>query len=176
MTDLEQLAAFPATGEPGLVINDWEHTEAELGVILPAGFMRFVDVFGGAKFDDFLHVHRAGARNPHLDLVTQTYKERKAVATARPHIHELLAERGTTTDDLICWGGTDNADMCFLIPHADPRRWAVLTVIGRGNEYDLWEGQPDSYLLHVLRRDYISDVFPDDFPDENPSYERRPHI
>ncbi|MET8248218.1 hypothetical protein ABZV31_29710 [Streptomyces sp. NPDC005202] len=176
MTDLELLAAFPATGETGLVPNDWERVEAALGVTFPSAFMRFLDVFGGAKFDDFLRVYRAGADNLNVDLLTQTYRARKTMATTRPHIQELLAQRGTDTSQLVCWGGTDNADMCFLIPHEDYRQWAVLTVIGRGSEYDLFEGPVDSYLLRVLRRDIVSNVFPDDFPDEAPSYERNPHI
>ncbi|MEV7686434.1 hypothetical protein ACFW1F_22590 [Streptomyces bungoensis] len=176
MTDLELLAAFPATGEAGLVPNDWERTEAALGVTFPSAFMRFLDVFGGAKFDDFLRVYRAGADNLNADLLTRTQQARKTMATTRPHIQKLLAQRGTGTSKLICWGGTDNADMCFLIPHEDYRKWAVLSVIGRGSEYDLFEGPVESYLLRILRRDVLSDVFPDDFPDEAPSYERHPHI
>jgi hypothetical protein len=64
----------------------------------------------------------------------------------------------------------------FPDPHEDYRQWAVLTVIGRGREYDLFEGPVESCLLKVLRRDFVSAVFPDDFPDDVPSYERNPHI
>ncbi|MGW1179663.1 hypothetical protein ACWD7Y_29545 [Streptomyces drozdowiczii] len=176
MTDLELLAALPSTGEAGMVINDWERTEANLGVEFPSTFMRFLDVFGGAKFDDFLRVYRAGTDNENIDLVAKTKQGRAALAETRPHIKTLLAERGLTTDELICWGGTENADMCFLVPAADPRAWAVLTVIGRGREYDLFEGPVESYLLRVLRGDLVSEVFPEDFPDEEPSYERHPMI
>ncbi|MEU2926911.1 hypothetical protein ABZ636_17955 [Streptomyces sp. NPDC007251] len=35
---------------------------------------------------------------------------------------------------LVCWGGTDNAEMCFLILHRDFDKRAVLTVIGRRHE------------------------------------------
>jgi len=176
LTDLQLLAAFPATGEQGLVINDWEKTEQVLGVALPSDFKRFLDVFGGATFDDFLHVYRAGAENENVDLVSRTLTARQTIETTRPHIQELLSQRGVTPAQLIRWGGTDNADLCFLIPHQDYDRWAVLTVIGRGREYDLFEGPVESYLLSVLRGDIVSDVFPDDFPDEEPSYERNPHI
>jgi hypothetical protein len=176
MTDLELLAALPAIGETGMVVNDWDRVETELGTAFPSAFMRFLDVLGGAKFDDFLRVYRAGADNENVDLVTQTHRARRTMATTRPHIQELLTQRGTETSQLVSWGGTDNADMCFLIPHEDYRQWAVLTVIGRGREYDLFEGPVESYLLQVLRRDFVSDVFPDDFPDDAPSYERNPHI
>lgn len=176
MTDLNMLAALPSTGEAGMVINDWELTETVLGVRFPSAFMRFLDVFGGAKFDDFLRVYRAGADNQNVDLVTQTKQARSTLAVTRPHIKALLAERGLTTDDVISWGGTDNADMCLLIPATDPHAWSVLAVIGRGREYDLFEGSVESYLLRVLRGDLVSDVFPEDFPDDYPSYERHPTI
>ncbi|KPI17155.1 hypothetical protein OK074_8246 [Actinobacteria bacterium OK074] len=174
MTDLELLAALPSTGETGLVPNDWEWAEAALGVVFPAAFRRFLDAFGGAKFDDFLHAYRAGAENKNVDLVAQTLQNRQTMAETRAHIQELLAERGTDTSRLVAWGGTDNADMCFLIPHEDHSRWAVLVVEGRGRDYDLFEGPVESYLLSVLRGDIVSEVFPDDFPDEAPCYERRP--
>ncbi|MGW5256444.1 hypothetical protein [Streptomyces sp. NPDC004012] len=176
LTDLQLLAALPVTGEQGPVINDWEKAEQALGVTFPPAFKRFLDVFGGAKFDDFLRVYRAGAENENVDLVSRTLSARQTMETTRPHIRELLSQRGVTPSQLIRWGGTDNADMCFLIPHRDNRRWAVLTVTGRGREYDLFEGPAESYLLSVLRGDIVSEVFPDDFPDEAPFYERNPRI
>lgn len=33
-----------------------------------------------------------------------------------------------------------------------------------------------SYVLGIMRGDIVSEVFPDDFPDEAPSYERHPRI
>ncbi|MFF3918338.1 hypothetical protein ACFYZB_33535 [Streptomyces sp. NPDC001852] len=176
MTDLRLLAALPATGEAGMVANDCERTEAALGVAFPSAFMRFLDVFGGAKFDDFLRVYRAGADNENVDLVSRTKEVGEKFFEIRPHIRELLAQRGVHPAQLVRWGGTDNADACFLIPHPDPRRWAVLVVEGRDNDYDLFEGPVESYLLRILRGDLVGDVFPDDFPDESPSYERNPHI
>lgn len=176
MTDLETLASLPASGEPGMVHNDWEAAEMQLETSFPSSFMRFLEVFGGAKFDDFLRVYRAGASNENVDLVTQTLRTRHTMEVTRPHIQELLNGRGLRTAQLISWAGTDNADMCFLLPSPDPKKWAVLTVIGRGREYDLFEGTPESYLLQVMRREFVSDVFPEDFPDDVPGYERNPGI
>uniref|UniRef100_A0AAU2VM69 SMI1/KNR4 family protein n=1 Tax=Streptomyces sp. NBC_00008 TaxID=2903610 RepID=A0AAU2VM69_9ACTN len=178
MTDLELLAAFPAKGkETGMVRNDWDLAESALGVTFPSSFMRFLEVFGGSQFDDFLTVYRAGANNEYLDLVSRTCAARSAMTetTSRPHIKELLHRRGLAPDQLIRWGGTDNADFCFLLPDKHPGKWGVLIVAGRGDAYDLFEGPVETYLLHVLRREYVSDVFPDDFPDDNPGYERRPN-
>ncbi|ATW51448.1 hypothetical protein [Streptomyces peucetius] len=176
MTDLEMLASLPATGSPGMVHNAWDAAEGRLQVSFPSSFMRFLDVFGGAKFDDFLRVYRVGADNENVDLVTKTLRTRHTMEVTRPHIQELLNSRGLQVADLISWGGTDNADMCFLLPNADPKKWAVLTVIGRGQEYDLFEGGPESYLLQVMRREFVSDVFPEDFSDDFPGYERHPDI
>ncbi|WP_405748099.1 hypothetical protein OG422_29100 [Streptomyces sp. NBC_01525] len=176
MTDLELLASFPATGEAGPVLNDWAAAEESLHTSFPPGFRAFLDTFGGAKFDDFLQVYRAGAENKYVDLVANTVKARGTMERTRDWIRELLIGRGVEPAQLICWGGTDNADMCFLVPHEDPERWAVLTVIGRGREYDLYEGPVESYLLRVLRGDLVSEVFPEDFPDEEPAYERNPWI
>lgn len=176
MTDLELLAALPATGEAGMVVNHWERAEAALGVTLPSAFKRFLDVFGGAKFDDFLRVYRAGADDENVDLVSRTKEVGEKFFEIRPHIGEVLAQRGVFPAQLVRLDGTDNADACFLAPHPDPDRWAVLVVDGRGNDYDLFEGPAESYLLQVLRGDLVSEVFPDDFPDEHPSYECNPRI
>ncbi|MFJ9612646.1 hypothetical protein [Streptomyces noursei] len=176
MSDLDLLASFPAYGDGGPVLNDWDDAEKSLGVVFPEHFKRFVGVFGGAKFDDFLRVYRAGAENQNVDLVHRTLAARDTMEKTRPEIRDLLTERGSSPSELVRWGGTDNADLCFLIPHEDPDRWAVLTVIGRGDEYDLYEGPVESYLLRVLRGEIVSEVFPEDFPDEEPSYERNPWI
>ncbi|MFF4602032.1 hypothetical protein ACFY12_04625 [Streptomyces sp. NPDC001339] len=176
MEDLELLGLFPEGGEAGKVLNDWDDAERTLNVTFPDAFKRFLDAFGGAKFDDFLRVYRAGAENQHVDLVANTLKARHTMEVTRPWIQSLLAERGIEPSQLVSWGGTDNADMCFLIPHEDPDQWTVLTVIGRGDEYDLYEGPVESYLLRVLRGDLVSEVFPEDFPDEEPSFERNPWI
>jgi hypothetical protein len=47
---------------------------------------------------------------------------------------------------------------------------------GCSGERDLYEGPVESYLLRVLRRDCASEVFPEGFPDDEPSYERTPWI
>lgn len=170
MNELEQLATYRAYGTAEPVHNDWHAAEEALKVTIPPRIRAFFDTFGGASFDDFLHVYRAGATNPHLDLVTQTLQARDTMRATRPHIQQLLEERGASPEQLIRWGGTDNADLCLLVPQPDPQHWSVLTVIGRGQEYDLYEGPIEGYLLRVLRGELLSDVFPDDFPDEEPSY------
>ncbi|MFJ9130373.1 hypothetical protein ACIRJS_40480 [Streptomyces sp. NPDC102340] len=43
-------------------------------------------------------------------------------------------------------------------------------MISRGQEYDLYEGPIEGYQLHMLCGDLLSDGFPDDSPDEDPSY------
>ncbi|MER6304450.1 hypothetical protein ACWCXK_01495 [Streptomyces sp. NPDC001739] len=176
MTDLELLARFPSTGADHPVANDWPSAEQTLHIRFPAPFKEFLNVFGGAKFDDFLRVYRAGAQNENVDLIRKSIDARATMADSRPHIRSLLADRGVTPSELIRWGGTDNADMLFLVPHRDPDAWAVLTVIGRGAEFDLYEGPAESYLLRILRGELTSRVFPDDFPDEEFLVERAPWI
>ncbi|MET8249680.1 hypothetical protein ABZV31_38190 [Streptomyces sp. NPDC005202] len=90
LTDLQLLAKLPAMGEEGVVTNHWKKAEEGVGVTFPSAFMRSLDVSGGANFDDFLRVYRAGADNQNVDLLTQTYRARKTMATTRPHIQELL--------------------------------------------------------------------------------------
>ncbi|WP_158794969.1 hypothetical protein [Streptomyces sp. NRRL S-337] len=176
MTDLELLARFPSAGADHPVTNDWPSAEKTLHTSFPAPFKEFLDVFGGAKFDDFLRVYRAGAQNENVDLIRRSIAARATMANSRPHIRSLLAGRGVTPSELIRWGGTDNADMLFLVPHPDPDNWAVLTVTGRGQEYDVYEGPAESYLLRILRRELTSQVLPDDFPDEEFLIERAPWI
>ncbi|WP_306320502.1 MULTISPECIES: hypothetical protein [unclassified Streptomyces] len=174
MNDLELLAAYRAYGTTEPVHNDWRTAEEALKVSIPTSIKAFFDAFGGASFDDFLHVYRAGASNPHLDLVTQTLQARDTMRKTRPHIQHLLEERGSSPDQLIRWAGTDNADLCFLVPQPAPQDWAVLTVVGRGPEYDLYDGPVEGYLLRVMRGELLSDVFPEDFPDEEPGYVPNP--
>ncbi|MFL4496988.1 hypothetical protein ACJ6WD_37965 [Streptomyces sp. VTCC 41912] len=176
MTDLDLLASLPYTGDNEPVLNDWARAEKSLHTTFPPPFKKFLNTFGGAKFDDFLRVYRAGADNENADLIARTLAARHTLTETRPHLHRLLEDRGTSTAEVIRWGGTDNADMLLLIPHPDPDRWAVLTVIGRGPEYDLYEGPPESYLLGVLRGRLMSQVFPDDFPDEEPTVQYSPWI
>jgi hypothetical protein len=174
MTDLELLTSFPSTGEVGAVHNDWKSAEEALGVKFPASFINFLDALGGAYFDEFLHVHRVGADNEQLDLIATTLVARETMEDSRPHLRDFLAGRGVQPSQLIEWGSTDNADMCFLVPQPAPDDWFVLVVIGRGREFDVFEGSVESYLLKVLQRQIVSEVFPEDFPDDAPSYLRRP--
>ncbi|MFJ8932929.1 hypothetical protein ACIRLA_40825 [Streptomyces sp. NPDC102364] len=56
-----------------------------------------------------------------------------------------------------------------LLPQPDPQHWAVLTVISRGQEYDLYEGPVEGYQLHMLCGELLSDGFPDDSPMKIPA-------
>jgi hypothetical protein len=177
MYTLQDLTHFQLEGPEGPVPNDWASAARILGTRLPSDLVEFIDAFGGAKVDDFLSIYKAGAENKFLDLSEKTLQYRETLnRVPRKAVDDALAECGASIDDLIAWGGTDNADMCFVAPDRATGTWFVLVVVGRDREIDIHDGTVADYLTKVLKAELVSDVFPEDFPDPDPIIERRPNI
>jgi hypothetical protein len=77
---------------------------------------------------------------------------------------------------LLPWGGTDNGDVLLWEAKGPPKRWSVWIQHSRFADYDRFEGGMVDFLVRLLTREFVTDVFPDDWPSDAPRFVSNPGI
>ncbi|MEV0537314.1 hypothetical protein [Kitasatospora sp. NPDC050463] len=149
---------------------------ARAGFEIPPSHGALTDTYGPGCFDEFLWVHAVGSTRPGSDLVRQT-KEARQLLRDYPQsgLQDLLAEHGLTTDDLVQWAVTDNADMLFWLPVGDPDDWPTLAAQAGWLRFARLPLSSTGVLLALLSGVLRLDLFPDDFPSERPEFSVHPY-
>jgi len=172
---LEQLTAVlpPSRGAAPPRI-DWPDVERAFGAVLPDDYKELVGVYGAGSFDDFLWVLQPAHENPNIDLVTQRSVRLDAMRT-------LVRQWGGTVphslDDnrpgILPWAFTDNGDVCYWLcePWEKPGNWRVTVNESRGSRWEVFDGSATEFLLAVFTRARRSQIFPEDFPSEDPAFQ-----
>ena len=115
----------------GTFKGPWAPIEAQIGGPLPQDYKDFVRLYGRGYFLQFMGIDVPASLNPHMRL------ERKAGIVSRAFVNDedrpypMWPEPG----GLLSFGGTDNCDMLFWLPRAQPQGWAVV----------VWDGDPDTF-------------------------------
>ncbi|MET9402414.1 hypothetical protein [Kitasatospora sp. NPDC002965] len=143
---------------------------------IPRSHRALIDAYGPGCFDEFLWVFAEGSARPGSDIVRQTEEARQLLRDyPEPDLPALLAEHGLTTDDLVQWAVTDNADLLFWLPVGEPDDWPTLVVqAGRLRFAQLPLSSP-GVLLALLSGTVRLALFPDDFPSERPEFSVNPY-
>ncbi|MCG6497414.1 hypothetical protein [Kitasatospora sp. A2-31] len=172
MNELQSLLALcPASGPRNAVLPT-----APAGFAVPPNHRALIGAYGPGCFDEFLWVYAEGSAQPGLDLVRQTEEVRRLLREyPEPDLPALLAEDGLTTDDLVQWAGTDNADMLFWLPVGEPDDWPTLAVQAGRLRFARLPLSSTGVLLALLSGEVRLDLFPDDFPSERPEFSISPY-
>lgn len=133
------------------------------GTRISGEILEFLRAYGGGCFDGFLWILEPDSANKHLDITRATLEGRSAlVQLAEPETQSLLTSRGLQVEDLVVWAVSDNGDLCYW---AETRKGALVLVNeGRSPMWCAFEGGVADFVLGLLTRTAVCDVFPKDFP------------
>ncbi|MFB7619611.1 hypothetical protein [Kitasatospora sp. NPDC056181] len=146
------------------------------GFEVPPSHRALIDAYGPGCFDEFLWVYAEGSARPGLDIVSGTRESRRLLRDyPEPTLPALLAEDGLTTDDLVQWAVTDNADLLFWLPVGEPDAWPTLAVQAGRLRFARLPLSSTGVLLALLSGEVRLDLFPDDFPSEGPVFSIDPY-
>ncbi|WP_406204353.1 hypothetical protein OH807_28615 [Kitasatospora sp. NBC_01560] len=172
MNELQRLTALCPPSEQRVEVVP----AAGAGFEIPPSHRALIDAYGPGCFDEFLWVYAVGSTRPGSDLVRQTEETRQLLRDyPEPTLPALLAEHGLTTDDLVQWAVTDNADLVFWLPVGDPEDWPTLVVEAGRLSYAQLPLSSTGVLLALLSGEVRLNLFPDDFPSERPEFSINPY-
>ncbi|SFR23558.1 hypothetical protein SAMN04488564_10735 [Lentzea waywayandensis] len=146
---------------------DWAAVEAELGTALPADYRVLAENYPGLDIGQFLSVFHPVSSGPDefslREFAEQTLGNLRKLREDVPGLipHPLHPEPG----GVLPWGVTDNNDFLCWLRKGEPDEWPV--VVTSVHEWWVHEGNMQSFLVGVLKREIVCPLFPDDFPDED---------
>jgi SMI1-KNR4 cell-wall len=149
----------------------WQFVERSLGVELPEDYKEFVATYGTGAVDNFLWVLNPFAKNKNLNLNDQ--------ATTRLDAQRRFhAESGIEPpfafhpdpDGIFPWGITDNGDVLYWLCKGSPSSWNIVICDSRSFRWRTFDLILVHFLTSVLTKRLIVDVFPDDFPSDQPRF------
>lgn len=162
------LTKFPSVREIAPI--DWVRVEEELGIVIPGPCRALVEIYGEARFGDFISVLLPKSENEDLDLVRRTKTMWWAVEESDDEDDAgFLREHGLEIRDLVAWGVTGNGDFCLAV---NPSKRSGLTIVCNPRESD-WESyrvDPGDFLEQTLGGDLTCSVFPVSFPADAPTF------
>lgn len=100
----------------------WGPVEAYLGTTLPQDYKDFVRLYGSGLLVGLVSIHTPGTKNPYLSLAVQV---REASGDSMPD-QQAPYRLWPRIDGLIKFGGTDNGDQLYWLPHGPPEDWKVV--------------------------------------------------
>lgn len=143
----------------------WEPIEAELKTSLPPDYKGFVRLYGRGYFMRFLGISVPRSHNPNTRFELQVPLTCEIFESFddedRPY--PLWPKPG----GLVPFGGTDNGDELFWLPHGPPEDWKVV-VWDRGlMRFEVMDCDLTDFLAGLATGAISPDAFPDLLPCEH---------
>jgi hypothetical protein len=149
---------------------------ARSSTLVPPSHRRLTDAYGTGCFDEFLWIYADGAANRNLDIAARTESTRSILRDKEiPEIREVLISYGLLPEDLVQWGGTDNADSLLWLPVGEPDDWPTIIVEAGQLSFVVVSGTSTTIVLSLLTRALVASPFPEDFPSDKPQFSANPY-
>ncbi|MDU0288839.1 hypothetical protein [Saccharothrix longispora] len=143
---------------------------------LPPSHTRLVDDYGVGCFDEFLWIYGEGAENKNLDVHVRSAWTRSYVRRmGTSEVLGVLDRHGVLPEELVSWGGTDNADLLIWLPVGEPEDWPTLVVESGQLSCTVLTGTSTRIVFDLLTGKARAAAFPDDFPSDAPSFSANPY-
>ena len=112
----------PPLAPSGAFTGPWTRVEAYLGTELPQDYKDFARLYGHGLFLDLLYVHLPSVDNPSLTLETTVRETGRWLGQDDDQPYSWWPHIG----GLINFGGTENGDYLYWLPHGPPDDWKVV--------------------------------------------------
>ena len=164
---IEKLIKFvhpPRTSPAEIDQGELESVVASYGP-LPDDYVRLVQEYGAGSFDEFVWIYVPSDYPSTLSLRHQAPKQIDAFgAIPGDSGRSFWPSQG----GLLPVGITDNGDLIAWKTGGEPNQWTVALVEARGSLYEEFPINLTTFLASVLSKEVRSEIFPDDFPSEDP--------
>jgi hypothetical protein len=142
-----------------------------LGFELPEDYKRFITTYGTGNIDNFLWVLNPFSGNDHMNLITQARvqidaQRQFAELSGTINPYPLYPEPNA----LFPWGITDNGDVLYWLRKGAPANWLVVVSDSRASRWRDFPLSTIGFLVGIIMRQIVVDVFPNDFPSSQPEF------
>jgi hypothetical protein len=146
----------------------WQPVETRLGMQLPEDYKEFIARYGTGAVDGFLWVLNPFSTNRHLNFFDEGKEKLEALRELR---HESIPySLYPDTNGIIPWGVTDNGDVLYWLCNGPPSHWIIVVNECRGPRWREYKLSTSDFLMKLVTRELVVDVFPQDFPSESPEF------
>lgn len=151
--------------------QEWQHIEANIGIILPYDYKEYIRYFGTGSFADFLYIY-----NPfdeEMNLVQAIQQELNVYQSCKRTTPQYCGfPIYTESAGLLPWGRTDNGDSLHWLTQGHPDKWAVIVYDSKYIQHQRYEMSMTTFIARWLLREIDVPFFPKDiFPVEVPIFQ-----
>jgi hypothetical protein len=170
MTSLEDVILAPLIPAEVPSSQDWIELERRIGSKLPGSYKSFISRYGSGCIDNFLWILNPFSKYENLNL-------EKQIEVARAVLSDLIEDGENIPysiyperSGLLPVGRTDNGDIIYWVTDGRPDDWSIAINEARGPSWWSYRGPFDQFLIAILLRESVCDIFPDNFPSDHPSF------
>ncbi|OJY56370.1 SMI1/KNR4 family protein [Thiobacillus sp. 0-1251] len=167
---LEKILFPPIVPVDRPVANGWSEAEKKLGK-LPEDYKRFIEIYGTGSIDGFIWILSPFTSNKNLNLLDQAQIKISALIDLSENFGEALPyPLFPNQNGLLPFGTTDNGDVLFWQMANNPTDWKVIINASREPKWEQYDVGIVDFLVGLLTRKIICEVFPEDFPSNQPVF------
>ncbi len=169
--DLEAVLVPPGHPVETGCQEGWVQVEQALGVALPLGYRRFVDIYGTGAINEFLLILNPFAEDPLSNLLKRGEVIRKDYITVRTEFPEYAPFRVfPEAGGILPWAVDDNGDNFYWLTEGDPDHWPIIVYDSRAPEYYAYHQAWTDFLVSLLTRMLHCPIIPDVFLSDPPTF------
>lgn len=170
---IEKLKGILFPPDPPFKTGDeegWNQVESQLGTTLPIDYKEIISTYGTGGIDEFLWFLTPFVDDENVNFFKKMKVINDAYIVLRDQFpHHLKHNVFPEENGLLPWAYTDNGDVLYWLTKGSPDEWSIV-IYGSSDDYYEYPNSISEFLYDMLSRKIVCDIFPDDFPDENPKY------
>lgn len=168
LNDLMKLLPPPSSAVESADAVAWDRFEQSFGTALPLDYKQFVTIYGTGAIDGFLWILNPFSKNRYLNLLEEGRVKLEALEA---FIHETVPyPLYPKPNGLLPCGVSDNGDVIFWLCSGHPSEWSLVLNEGRGPRWRDYKLSLTDFLIQLISRTLIVDIFPNDFPSKEPAF------
>ena len=138
---------------------------------LPSDYISYLKHYGTGSADNFICIYNPVSKNIYLNLFERIQVQLEALREIREFEgdkfpYAIFPEK----DGLLPFGATDNGDFLCWKTNADQAHWKVVVAEARAQNYEEYDMGIAEFLHKILKKEIRVNIFPEDFPSEQPRF------
>lgn len=149
----------------------WKKIETTLKTSLPRDYKELISIYGTGGIDNFLWFLTPFTDDRNVNFLKKMITILDAYRESKNNFPELFKHSVfPESKGIIPWAYTDNGDVLYWQVINNPENWPIIVYDSRSPEFIQYNFSMFEFLIKLIKKEIICEIFPSDFPSDEPEF------